>query len=165
MNSKNVRMITGLALLLGVNIVGTIFPVFGAAKQSESQARKIEGTWRVHVAIRNCQSLAVLRTFPAMLTFAQGGTLTETTTGFSPAQRTPGHGVWRRTGDHSFSTISEAFLFDPSGSWIGTQRLTQTLEIGENPSQLTSRATNQIFDANGSVTLTGCATAVATRIE
>jgi hypothetical protein len=81
--------------------------------KAESQSRKLEGTWRVQVTIRDCQSGAAVRTFPALLTFARGGTLTETTTGFPPALRTPGHGFWRHTGGQTYIAVSEAFLFNP----------------------------------------------------
>src|ERR1700743_993462 len=75
----------------------------------ETKAKKLEGTWRVQVTIHDCQSGATLKTFPAFLTFAQGGTLVETTTGFSPAMRTPGHGFWDYTGGRTFTATSEAF--------------------------------------------------------
>jgi hypothetical protein len=98
-----------------------------------------------------------------MLTFARGGTLTETTTRFAPAARTPGHGFWRRIGDRSYTAFSEAFLFNPAGVWTGTQRITQTIQIGSNPDQLRSKATTEFFDTAGNPVAAGCATAVATR--
>lgn len=100
-----------------------------------------------------------------MLTFAKGGTLTETTTGFPPALRTPGHGVWSFFGERSYTGVSEAFLFNPAGVWTGTQRLTQSIEIGQDGDELNSTASNEIFDINGNLILTGCATAVGSRFE
>jgi hypothetical protein len=174
MKSRSMNMVVGLALMVALALAGTISPTpaLGATAQksespgkSESQARKLEGTWRVQVTIRDCQSGAALRTFPALLTFAQGGTLTETTAGFPPALRTPGHGFWLQTGDHTYSAVSEAFLFNPIGGWTGTQRLTQAIEIGDDPDEITSTATNEIFDTNGNLLVTGCSTAVASRFE
>ncbi len=137
----------------------------GGPGEAESQARKLEGTWRVQVTIRDCQSGAAVRTFPALLTFARGGTLTETTTGFPPALRTPGHGFWKHTGGQTYSAVSEAFLFNPAGGWTGTQRLTQSIEFGDDPDEFNSTATNEIFDTNGGLIVTGCSTAVARRFE
>ena len=158
------------ALVLAQAIVGT--QAWGATTQETqklektiSPGKRLEGTWRVQVSSRDCASGAVLRTFPAMLTFAQGGTFTETTTGFPPAMRSPGHGVWYFLGDHSYRGISEAFLFSPAGVWVGTQRLTQSIEIGQDGDELNSTATNEIFDVFGNLTTSGCATAVATRFE
>ncbi|MGI8746160.1 MAG: hypothetical protein ACR2NN_26985 [Bryobacteraceae bacterium] len=56
-----------------------------------------------------------------------------------------------------------AFLFNPAGLWTGTQKTTQTIEIEEN--RFTSTASNQMFDTNRNLIATGCATAVATRVE
>lgn len=174
MKSRNMNMVVGLALLVALALAGTIFPTpaRGAQEQklessgkSDSQARKLEGTWRVQVTIRDCQTGGALRSFPALLTFARGGTLTETTTGFPPARRTPGHGVWQHTGGHTYSAVSEAFLFNPAGVWTGTQRLTQAIEIGDDPDEFNSTATNEIFDTNGNLLVSGCATAVARRFE
>jgi len=157
-------MIVGLGLL--VALAAGIFAMPARATQtSESQAGKLEGTWRVQVTIRDCQSGAALRTFPAMLTFAQGGTLTETTTGFPPALRSPGHGVWEKIGGHNYRAVSEAFLFNPANSWTGTQRLSQIIEIGSEPDGFKSTATNEIFDINGNLIVTGCATAVGDYLE
>ena len=155
--------------LLSVFSVASIFspasPVKAATTAGDSKARRLEGTWRVEVTIRNCQTGEALRTFPAFLTFAQGGTLVETTTGFSPAMRSPGHGFWEHTGGDTFKAVSEAFLFNPAGVWVATQKLTQTIAIGNNPDELTSTATNEIFDTNGNLTTSGCATAIAHRLE
>jgi hypothetical protein len=174
MKSRILKSVAGFALLLAVTVSGAIFLSVGAVanaqdsdrqERSESGARKLEGTWRVQVTLRDCNTAAVLRTFPALLTFAEGGTLTETTTAFPPAARTPGHGFWRRTGRRSYKAISEAFLFNPAGTWIGTQRLTQAIEIGSDPDELTSKATNEILDINGNLLVSGCATAIAHRFE
>jgi hypothetical protein len=160
----------GLSLVAALVVAGTTFwtPVVGATEQAKSSAKQsqgLEGTWRVQVTIRDCQSGTALRTFPAFLTFAQGGTLTETTTGFPPALRTPGHGIWSHVTDHTYSAVSEAFLFNTAGVWTGKQRLTQVIELGDGPDELSGTATNEIFDTNGNLLVSGCATAVATRME
>jgi len=159
--------VIGLALLASLTLAGMISAktVLGAPELAESNGPNLEGTWRVQVTIRDCNSGAALRTFPALLTFAQGGTLTETTTGFPPALRSSGHGFWRHTSDHSYMAVSEAFLFTPAGVWSGTQRLTQSIEIGDSPDQLNSTAINEIYDPHGQLITSGCATAVATRME
>ncbi len=165
MKSRNTSMFIGVALLAIFGLPGVMKskPAVGVKANADSGARTLEGTWRVNVTVRDCVSGGILRTFPALLTFAQGGTLTETTAGFPPAVRTPGHGFWRHTGDHSYAAVSEAFLFN-GGTWTATQRLTQSIEIGDNPDELTSTATGEIIDTSGNVTST-CATAVATRLE
>src|SRR5687768_7393696 len=106
--------------------------VLGGANRAPAQSAgtgKLEGTWFTQVSIRNCQTGAVVRTFPALNTFAPGGTLIDTTTGFSPSLRSPGHGSWEKTGGHSYRSVSVAFLFDATGNWTGIQRLTQIIEV------------------------------------
>ena len=141
------------------------------ARQSDSNAArespggKIEGTWRVQVTQRNCQTGAELRTFPAMLTFAQGGTLTGTTTAFPVSLRSPDHGIWSHNGGSTYRAVSEAFQFNPAGAWVATQRITQSIELAANSNTFNSNAAVEFFDALGNSTGTGCATAVATRME
>ena len=66
--------------------------------------------------------------FWSLLTFARGGTLTETTANQAlPAPRTPGHGVWGWTGPSSFFAASEAFLLFGPGFARWTQRIEQTI--------------------------------------
>src|SRR5262245_11109260 len=105
-------------------------------KSSSPEPRKLEATWRVKITIRTCHTEQTLRKpFPALVTFARGGTLTSADSSDSPALRGPGHGVWRHVGGHTYSGLAEAFLYDSAGAWTGTQRITQTIEIGEDPNE------------------------------
>ena len=171
MKSRLVKSIYGVALASVLTLVGAAFltPTLGVKAgsqgKSEGQARKLEGTWRVQVTIRVCQTGAEIRTFPSLVTFAQGGTMTETTSAASPALRGPGHGVWQHTVGHSYSALFEAFTFNPAGVWTGTQKVTQTIEIGDDPDEFNANASNEIFDANGVLLATGCSTAVGRRLE
>jgi hypothetical protein len=159
------------SLLAIAMIIGALCMVPAAVRKDVSQepndshGGKIEGTWRVQVTQRNCQTGAELRTFPAMLTFAKGGTLTGTTTAFPVALRGPDHGLWSHTGNRDYQAVSEAFLFNSSGAWVQTQRITQSIELTADADTLNSKATVDFFDTSGNTVLTGCATAVATRME
>lgn len=167
MRIKN--LFIGLALLMALALAGVVSSQGARAQEperrerSESQARKLEGTWRVQVTLRNCQSGEALRAFPALLTFAQGEMVIGTTTAFSPALRSPDHGVWEQTGRRTFSAVTEAFLFNPAGAWATTQRITQAIKIGGDPDEFNSNAKIEFFDTNGNLTSTGCATVVAHR--
>lgn len=162
MKSRTMNMVAGLVLMVALVLTVTSL---STPVQAESHGGKLEGTWRMQVTIRDCGSGAALRTFPAFLTFAQGGTLTETTTGFPPALRTPGHGVWEHLGGQTYRAVSEAFLFNPAGAWTGRQRLTQIIEVSNDGEEMNSNATNEIFDTNGNLIANGCATAVGTYFE
>ena len=154
---------TGAMSIIPVSHVKAAVPALPTAP--DSKARRLEGTWQVQVTLQNCQTGAALRTTPAFLTFTQGGTLVETTTVFSPAQRSPGHGFSEHTGGKTFKAVSKAFIFNLDGTWAGTQTITQAIEFGDDPDVFNSTATTEIVAPNGNVILSGCATAVAHRME
>jgi hypothetical protein len=91
--------------------------------------------------------------------------LIDTTTAVGAALRSSGHGTWEKIGDHSFHAFSLAFLFSPANVWTGTQTVTQAIQIGDDPDELTSTATSQIFDTGRNLVNATCSTAVAHRIE
>jgi hypothetical protein len=167
------------ALAFGIAALQTSAPRAKAEKEDRGEFklqedRRLEGTWRVEVTLRDCQTGAEIRpATPALLTFAKGGTLTETTTVFPPAVRSPGHGFWEHTGAQTYSAVSDAFIFNPSApppsAWIGTQRLTQTIQLGDDPDELTSTASTVFFGPTGNpipgFPPAGCATGVAHRME
>jgi len=143
------------------------------ADQSDPLAAKLEGTWRVSVRLRNCDSGTTMPPFQSLLTFARGGTLTGTTSSpdFLPGQRSADHGVWSPAGGHAFRAVEEAFiLFDsPSrpnrrGLRSGTQRINQTIEL-KNDDEFTSSASTVYFDTSGTMVATGCASAVGRRLK
>jgi hypothetical protein len=125
----------------------------------------LEGTWRVQVTVKDCQTDAVLRTFPGLFAFAKGGTLTETTGGQPPSLFTPGFGVWRHTGDRTYTGVFEAFVFSPAGVWMQTNRFTHTIELDKDADEFTSTIKLEIFDTSGNLIAPGCGTSVARRFE
>src|SRR5580698_5669611 len=74
---------------------------------------------KVEVTLRDCNTSAPLGSpFRSLLSFARGGTMTETTARFSPALRGPGQGIWQQIQGSTFSSTLEAFLYNPAGVWI-----------------------------------------------
>jgi hypothetical protein len=160
-----------LALLVGVAYGARQTPENGVpansldmTEQSQAIRGKLVGTWRVQVTIRNCQTGAEIVTFPSLVTFAQGGTLVETTTGGNPALRGDGQGFWQNAGGQEYDAVFEAFLFNTAGVWTGRQKVTQTITIGADMDQLTAIAASEFFDTNGNPTAAGCSTAVGQRM-
>jgi hypothetical protein len=165
MKSSILKSIHGVALVFVLTLAGVAFTQGVKAQKPESQAKQLDGTWRVQVTIRVCQTGAEIFSFPALVTFAQGGTMTETNAGPGPTLRSPGHGVWQHTGGNTYSQLFELFLFDPAGAWTGKQKVTQTVEIGRNRDEITSSGTAEIFNTNGTLLFMGCSTAVGHRME
>jgi len=136
-----------------------------AKAEDDGSRNGLEGAWRLQLTVRDCQTGAALRTFPAVATFAKGGTLTLTTSGQLPSLSTTALGVWRHVNDHSYSAVSEAFFFSPAGAWIQTHRLTRAIELSSDANEFTDTVTLEIFDTNRNLIATGCATSAGRRFE
>ena len=130
-----------------------------------SRAKTIQGAWVLQVSAYECQTGAPVSNFQSLVTFAQGGTLTNVTTGGNPALRTTGLGTWEKAGGHEFTAVTMVFLFSPAGAWTATQRLANTFEIESNPDELTGTTEANFFDTNGNLTATVCATVLGRRLE
>ena len=159
---KMTSAICRLTALSGLVLAATLSLTLAQASDDNSESGKLVGTWFTQTSIRDCKTGAVLRTFSALNTFSSGGTMTDTTAAVSPALRTPGLGTWEKARGQNYDATSIAFLFNPAGVWTGTQRLTHSIRFNRDAIEFTS--TNEIFDTNGTVTTTGCATAIGHRL-
>ncbi len=153
------------ALTLAVTLA-TVLPGPATAQlvSAERARATLEGTWRVAVTPRNCKTGAkVLPPFQSLLTFAEGGTATETTANplFFPSERGPGHGVWRRDGRQSYTAASIA-LITRNGALVETQTIEQTIEM-QSADLFYSKATSEFSSPNGKHLATVCAIAVGRR--
>jgi hypothetical protein len=114
-------------------------------------AAGVVGTWDVTVTPDGGP------TFPALLTFARGGGLTETE---SDAPGT-GLGAWKRTSGNQFAVAFKTFIFTPAGDpqgWV-VVRSVVTLDNGT----LSGPFKFDVFDTSGNKVQSGSGTATATR--
>lgn len=146
------------------------------AGNGDSADRGLEGTWSVMVTLQNCQTGATLGTpFSSYLSFARGGTLTESTSnpGFAVGQRGTGLGIWSHQGHRSYSAKSTAFLFFTTppnppanpGFEAGTQTISQVIVFDEDSDTWTSNAAITFADTTGTIYRQGCAVATGQRYE
>ena len=167
MNSK-LRSTSSVVVVLA--LVGALLQAFGgnAAGRSNREGR-LQGSWRVQLNPRNCQTGAPIPSFAVLLSFARGGTLTEVMNAqaFLPGQRTTGLGVWSHTHDNAYKGVWDAFiLFDsppPAPFKRGVQRLMWDFEVDGD--QMTFAASSQFFDTNGNPLFVTCASGTGTRFE
>jgi len=169
MNNIPLKAISGVALVIMLVLGSAQFLAFGQnsegpASGQNAQGRRIEGTWRLEVTNRNCQTGAAIGTIPALHTFLAGGSMLSDTA-VSPAVLRTGHGVWEHAGAQSFTNTIVLFRFNPDGTYAGTTTVTRKIELGENSDELTSTDTAVGTDANGNVIGTRCATVVGRRLE
>lgn len=137
----------------------------GQALVSGSGARGLEGSWDVLVTPYNCQTGVPATTTQSMLTFNQGGTMTEIGSRIAPALRGPGHGVWYHGLMGAFSGTFQFFRFNADGTLAGRQVVIQNIMLNRDGSGFTSDATARVLDVAGNVLSTNCSTGVATRFE
>jgi hypothetical protein len=177
MESQRLKPFQPTVIALVVVLVMGWAPRASAQDYRDSSSRTLEGTWWVQVTtLTDCVSRTPLITFSALLTFANGGTMTGTTTnpGFAIGQRSPDHGVWvrRRGAAHTFKASSVALILFTTapnlpltpGFQTGSQRLDQTIALTD-ADHFTSDAVTKFFDASGHEYRRGCATAVGERVE
>jgi hypothetical protein len=167
MHSTLQRSVRGLALLLVV--AGTMALATSEAhaqEGSDSQANRIKGAWVLEVTVVDCASrVPTGHVFWSLVTFAQGGTLTNVTTGSNPVLRTTGLGTWEKRGDHTFTAMTLAFLFTPAGVWSGSQKIANELEIGSDPDKLTGTTEVDFFNTSETLTMTACADVDGNRLD
>ena len=130
-----------------------------------NNARKLEGSWNHQGTRLNCQTGAILGTFPAMFTFSSGSTFWETGTQISPALRSPSHGVWYYESGRLYTTAFQFFRFNIDGTLAGRQIVRQQIELSRDGNSYTATATAQVLDVNGNVIANNCASGTGTRFE
>jgi len=164
-NMKRFAASRGAALVLaGLLVLGSGLTATAQSKDNGSP-KGLEGTWRVQLTVSDCQTGQVLRTFPTLFAFAKGGTLTVATAGQFPALNTTGLGIWKHTRGHSYSAVSESFIFNSDGAWTSTSRLTRAIEVSNDSDEFTDTVTVQIFDTSGNQLVAGCGTSAGSRMK
>ncbi|MEO6333565.1 MAG: hypothetical protein ABIO91_01145 [Pyrinomonadaceae bacterium] len=170
--SKTIGMASLAILLLTVLGQASVSAQEVGEKGSDGQAlligpgaRGLEGSWDVLVTPYNCQTGVPATTTPSMLTFNQGGTMTEFGTRIAPALRGPGHGIWSHGIMGEFSGTFQFFRFNADGTLAGRQIVIQNIVLNRDGSGFTSDATARVLDVAGNVLSSNCSVGVATRFE
>ena len=102
----------------------------------------------------------------SLVTFDQGGTLTEAQQGDVGAttSASPGHGAWVKTGSDDFAmTIIKMAYETTSATLVGTAKNNGKLQVDGDT--ITAKGSFVATDPNGKVLFSGTYTATATRIK
>ncbi|MEO5859594.1 MAG: hypothetical protein ABIR33_11665 [Pyrinomonadaceae bacterium] len=152
------RLITAslfVAALLGIS-------PSAISAQEWKGGRTLVGTWQTVVTPRICATGASLpATFPGILTFNYGGTMTGTSTAVSSV-----YGVWDRvngSSEYSFSSISQRY--SAAGVFLGNRRIDQKITIDELGDTFNSEGTFIDTDPAGSPTANGCSSSTGVRFR
>jgi len=168
----NLRVIRVALALVAVIALGS---EPGAKAPSQQSQKALQGTWRVTVTPYNCSTRMLIGVpFHALLTFARGGTLSgaSSNSGFQPGQYSASFGIWKQTGQRTYSAVSDAFILFGGGPFpAGTQEIRHSIHVSANGQRLVDDASVHYFDVNDvpvppqAPLIPGCATAAGQRLE
>jgi hypothetical protein len=125
---------------------------------------RLEGTWNMQITATDCSG-HVIRSFPTLVVFMAGGTLTEASGGTAPALQTGGKGVWSHTTGNTYAFRFKDFTFNSSYVLTGWSIISGETTVDETGSANAGPATVEIYNASGVLLVTLCADAVGTRFE
>ena len=112
--------------------------------------------------------------FHALLAFARGGALSgaSSNSGFQPGQYSASFGIWRQTGQHTYSAVTDAFILFSGGPFpAGTQEIRHSIHVSADGNRFIDDASVHYFDVNDAPIppqaplIPGCATAAGQRLE
>jgi hypothetical protein len=149
-------------------LTATTSPVWSQDRQASLSpaAHSLQGTWRVTRYAVNCITGQDILSFPAIETFNHGGTYTGygVPPGADPGQGTE-YGVWQREpGNQNYSVRTVSYGYTAEGDFDGRAEITATLHL-TRANSFEGNVTIQIFDADGNLVFTACATRTGTRFE
>ena len=156
------------AVLLGAGNVARANELSGD-QGAKAQARAIEGVWLPIVTITDCQTQAVIATFPSMEIYVRGGGYI----GFGAVRQSDqiGMGAWRHVGGRVYTAQYQFFNYTPFGAPDGTPdgtllRVSATVQLNAAGTEFSSSQTADVVDAAGNVLAQVCGTTrTATRLQ
>jgi len=173
MNKRHVVRTAGMILMVGalVGLGDRLQASDESDRAAREQARRIEGVWLPIVTIRDCETKAVVVTFPSMDLYVRGGGFV----GFGAVQKSDqvGMGAWWHAGGRTFRSEYTFFNYAPApfgapdGPPDGTLlKVSSTIRLNVAGTTFNTAETSEIIDAaTGNVLARGCATRTATRLQ
>jgi hypothetical protein len=137
---------------------------------AREQAQRIEGVWLPIVTIRDCQTQAVVATFPSMEIYVRGGGYV----GFGAVQKSDqvGMGAWRHVGGRNYTSEYQFFGYAPAppgapdGAPDGTLlKISARIRLSADGTAFTSSEMADVLDYAGNVLAHVCGSREATRLQ
>ena len=138
--------------------------VAATAAGQGTQGGRLEGTWDMRITLTDCSGHTI-RSFPTLVVFMAGGTVTEASGGTSPALQTGGKGVWSHTVDSNYAFRFKDFTFNTSNVFTGWVIITGETTVDHGGNTNAGPATVEVYNASGVLLVTLCAEAAGTRFE
>ncbi len=147
MSRRTVIVATAVAAITALVATGGIS---AAADKNAPKSQKLSGTWMTTVTLEDPPP-GVAASFRALNTFLPSGELLVSSSVAMPALRSLAHGDWIRTGNRRFASSFTFFRFDPTGAFVGLQRVHRTIHLEESLNTFRSTDVVEIVDLNGNV--------------
>jgi hypothetical protein len=160
MKTKLVKSI--MAPLLGACALVTLVAAERAPR--DAVGGRLQGTWSMQITLNDCAGHTI-RSFPTLIAFVAGGTLTEASGGTAPALQTGGKGVWSHTTDSNYAFRFKDFTFNAQNVFTGWVIITGETAVDETGNANAGPATAEVYNASGVLVASLCADAVGTRFE
>lgn len=136
---------------------GPIAGSFGGDDRGEGGSQ-IVGSWQLNV-----DRGPALPPVKALTTFTRDGSMIDTA---NLTNRSPSHGAWEHVSGRLYSNTHIFFRFDPTGVFLGTQKINETVRLARDGESFTAVAISSLFDPSGNLVAGGLrATITATRIH
>jgi hypothetical protein len=138
--------------------------VAATAAGQGTEGGRLEGTWAMQITLTDCSG-HVIRSFPTLVVFMAGGTLTEASGGTAPALQTGGKGVWSHTTENDYAFRFKDFTFNAQNVFTGWVIITGETTVDATGNANSGPATVEVYNASGVLVATLCADAAGTRFE
>lgn len=158
---RSIALVCGLSALFTSPLSLPSADAQGTA--NKNRAARIEGVWDSDVTIQDCSSGTVLATFRGLGLFIRGGGL-EQVNNLPPGLGKAALGQWQFLGGSHYTAHFQFFRFDPTGLWLGSQKVTRDIQLDEAGVTFSGVITSTTLDANDNVIATGCGVETATRV-
>jgi hypothetical protein len=150
---------------LAILVLAVFAPVRVPAQGQNQNEPTLVGSWNVQVTLRDCQSGTPFVSFPAMMTYNQGGTIQQTAPPEPGAVFLPGHGVWSHQTGGGYSGAFQFFSINPNGTVATRTIVRSAISLGRDGNSYASTDTAETLNANGDLLFRACSTSTATRFE
>jgi hypothetical protein len=152
------KALTAAIVVIAVAALATTGAISATAADDDSSANELVGSWELTVN-RGPQ----LPPVKGLTTYTQGHSLIGTA---NVVVRGPAHGTWERVSGRLYADTHIFFRFDPTGTFLGTQKIRETVQLAQDGDSYKAVAISDQFDPNGTLIASGLrATITATRIK
>jgi hypothetical protein len=166
-----------LKKMFGGTSIGIVLALASASVSAEdanggAHAPSLVGTWQIEMTVRldaaDCSTSELLpyppNPFPGLISFHEGGTLSEYASRSPPSVRSSGFGSWKQVGKYRYKARRTFMEFDPNGLLWRTMVIESQIQLGKYGSKYKEVSRLEMTDVSGNV-LNFCATIEGARFN